>query len=447
MQLRSGRSKNDKMVNNAEVQCNASDMQHDMRYAPQFSGEGDVEAYLMKLDVFKKRNYVSDENILDHALYALSGAALNFYKLNKENIRNFEEFKSIFKEEYGESIDPQAAHTNLTNLKQAQDEPVKAFVLRIKAAGQSLEKADDALTKQAVESLMRHAFVAGLRAPLQEKVFDKRCASLKDAIEHALALEKNPFVNKNASPLTAKTFSMQMQNIENKIQETVEESITALKQQTTTASVNRVESNAAVICQLCGKKGHSAIICYSGNSNAQGNFRYPPPRKNFQNSFQRNSVPNYFQGQNFNNNNFRGRNFNQNFRPRFSNFCDYNDRRQYRGNNAFRPYNRDRGQYYSGQQQMQNNYAQQYAENNWARSINLPDMHQQAFIPQMQPMIMYPSAPIVAQQQVAPTLGPPAQHAMQHPVQYAAQPPVQYAAQPSAQHEVQQAANDRQNQE
>ena len=333
MQLRSGNYS--RMPDNNE----SSDKYNDMRYAPAFAGDSDVDAYLMKLEVFKKRNKINDEDIVDYALYALSGQALNFYKINKDSIKTFEQFKDAMQDEYRESVDPQSAHANLTNLKQNADDSVKAFVLKIKEAGQILEKNDTALTKEAIESLMRNAFVHGLRAPLQEKVFDRRCTSFKEAVDFALAIEKNPCLRNNSSPLTTQNFTMQMQAIEKKLEKTVADSLQNLQKQN--AQVNRAQStNDRVICQICDRPGHNAKICFQNPNYLQMHapkqqsfqprhhnahqYNYSRPQFNPRYQSQQNRHPyNRFQGHNqgFN---YRNRGFHQNYRQ--DNRQNYYDR-------------------------------------------------------------------------------------------------------------------------
>jgi hypothetical protein len=187
MDLRSGRIlENCNMAQLNELNLRALDS----RYAPHYSGDGDIDEYFLKLQVFKnKKPDASDSDIIEDAIYSLSGRALKFYRINKDSITTFDDFKKQFKDEFGIKIDLQSAHSNLSSLKQSKSETIREFILEIKEAGQILAQVDNAMTTPVIESLMHGSFKNGLIQPFQEKVFDHRFTTFKEACDYALAIE------------------------------------------------------------------------------------------------------------------------------------------------------------------------------------------------------------------------------------------------------------------
>jgi hypothetical protein len=289
------------------------------------------------LQVFKnKKPNASDSDIIEDAIYSLSGRALKFYRINKDSIITFDDFKNQFKDEFGIKIDLQSAHSNLSSLKQSKTETIREFILEIKEAGQILAQVDNNMTSPVIESLMRSSFVNGLIQPFQEKVFDRRFTTFKEACDYALAIECNPRLKDKESPLTTRTFAVHMQGIEQNIKNAVASSaLQQIPQQTDVSAVN-YSQQAPPICQLCNKVGHSANSCFHLNNfqnnkmnNFQSNFhgQYRPPFNNSYNNYQPRNNNSYrpknktnYYGHGHNNYNNRGpyNNFNNSWRHNYN---------------------------------------------------------------------------------------------------------------------------------
>lgn len=304
---------------------------YEMHNAPKFSGAEDVSDYLLKLDLFVNYNtHLSADQHLSHAIYALTGDALNTYKSYKDSITSIKDLNCHFTKQYGILMHPQVAQEKLFQLKQSAHETVRDFASKIRNAGSLIKTVDSSLPAAAIEALQTTAFMRGLVDKIKDRIYEKNPKKFQEAIDAAILIENLPSVNK-ASPINSRILASQLANMQQNFEDSVAKRFDKLEE--TAAKVNVVKSNEnksnSNQCQLCDKFGHEAKTCYSNPNFKNNNPRsaYNKQRPSFHNNH---NQPNQF--------NNRPRPYNNNWRPNKHNRGSYNNSYNSSYNNRFPPY-------------------------------------------------------------------------------------------------------------
>jgi hypothetical protein len=166
-----------------------------LKRVPVFTGEStdDVEEWLWKVGLIFDRFFDDQEELWEAIHYRLAGKAAQFFRVEGENVEDFDDFKEMFLQRF-QSENERVLESKFQQCQQTPGEPVVDYAQRFKVLAMRLY--GDYMQVKPVKMTVLRQFLSGLDGEIQRWVYSKNLMNFEEAFAEARREENNVLMSK-----------------------------------------------------------------------------------------------------------------------------------------------------------------------------------------------------------------------------------------------------------